>query len=607
MSGSLYKATMTEEIALQTFLEKGFRSSIMDVQKLYLSIPNRTKFFVPDKDKAIIQVVNPKRHKSKQSKRFNYRIRLYWHYKYCEDHNGQTFYYTLTYNDAHCPQYMGHNCFDFSDIAWFLNGGFKKQLERKYGTDLKYFVGAELGEGAGSRGMENNPHYHILFFLEPSKKDDAPVYKKISPLEFRHLVRTYWQGFDESVTGYNDYRSARFGIAKEGLNDGLVTSFAACTYCAKYVTKDLAIKQMEEQVIPKIEKSLQWMLDLNDERVKRSFYEDWILPETGFYLDDLSDFWKLDFFRITQNFEDGFWIGQESFVTEFYQIYKNWVYERYVEKVRKEVNDFKNRFSQRVRISNGIGDYALEFITNKMEPTITIPDEGQQFITVAPTLYYYRKLFTDVIKIMESDGTRYVRLLNHDGVNYKVNKLQSQIDKVYNETLSLLQSLTKDVYDNVLASPINKNVRLSFNDLYKTIENDGKQLSEIVSEYAVYKLVYEGRFYKAETDRYGFAVYPDLFNYVEDYRRFITPSYYVSRYDGASCRYMLSGGCQDYLPYSSHTRFFCYMRYFDCFTLFRDYFANQADIEAEETWKQNEKIRKFHKRAELKQFYKQFK
>ncbi len=63
-------------------------------------------------------------------------------------------------------------------------------LLRKYGTTFKYFVGAQLGDGKGERGFHNNPHYHVLFFLENANNDKFP-YKKIDPKDFRHLVRMY--------------------------------------------------------------------------------------------------------------------------------------------------------------------------------------------------------------------------------------------------------------------------------------------------------------------------------------------------------------------------------------------------------------------------------
>lgn len=191
--------------------------------KKVLTLKNRTCYFNPDTSRIRIRVSSPYSYQYKEFKIESYESRLYWQFKYCEDHLGQTFFYTLTYNDNAIPRPYGFNCFDYEDLRDLLTGGFRKQLLRKYGTTFKYFVGAELGDGKGSRGMHNNPHYHVLFFLIDACDQRFP-YKVISPKDFRHLVKLYWQGFDEDVDGfdgdgvfgfterYNAYRYGRDNI-----------------------------------------------------------------------------------------------------------------------------------------------------------------------------------------------------------------------------------------------------------------------------------------------------------------------------------------------------------------------------------------------------------
>lgn len=210
-------------------------------------LKNRTKYFNPKTNRTYVEFSSPDSYQSRQMKIEGYETRLYWQFRYCEDNNGQTFFYTLTYNDANMPKRYGINCFDYEDLRDLLTGGFRKKLLRKYGTTFKYFIGAELGDGKGSRGMHNNPHYHILFFLEPAHIERFP-YTKISPTDFRHLVRLYWQGFDEDVDGFRDYNEAKYGIAKEGDKIGKVTDFRAMSYCAKYVCKDAKLKMHESEV-----------------------------------------------------------------------------------------------------------------------------------------------------------------------------------------------------------------------------------------------------------------------------------------------------------------------------------------------------------------------
>ena len=159
-------------------------------KKKSITLRNRTNYFNPDTTRVKVHFSSPDSYQSRQQKIEGYENRLYWQFKYCDEHNGQTFFYTLTYNDKSIPNAYGFHCFDYEHLRDLLTGGLRKQLLRKYGTKFKYFIGAELGDGKGSRGMHNNPHYHVLFFLESADNPKHP-YKVISPKDFRHFIRMY--------------------------------------------------------------------------------------------------------------------------------------------------------------------------------------------------------------------------------------------------------------------------------------------------------------------------------------------------------------------------------------------------------------------------------
>lgn len=148
-------------------------------EKKSIRLKNNTKHFNPHICRTHNRFASPVSYQSRSIKIEGYETRLYWQYRYCDEHSGQTFFYTLTYNDNAIPTYMGQNCFDYEDLRDLLTGGFRKYLLRHYGTTFKYFIGAELGDGKGERGMHNNPHYHVLFFLEPADNPRYP-YEKIS-------------------------------------------------------------------------------------------------------------------------------------------------------------------------------------------------------------------------------------------------------------------------------------------------------------------------------------------------------------------------------------------------------------------------------------------
>ena len=479
----------------------------MSYTRKSIRLKNRTNYFSPEVSKSHNSFSSPNSYQSKSIKIEGYESRLYWEFRYCDEHSGQTFFYTFTYNDKSIPVFDGQNVFNYDDLRYLLNGGLKKILLRKYGTNFKYFVGAELGEGEGSRGYHNNPHYHILFFLRPADDSRYP-YKPISAYEFRHLCRMYWQGFDEAE-GKVDYRTAKFGIAREGQNLGKVIDFRAISYVAKYVCKDAYLKSMEK--------------------------------------------------------------GLEG----------------------EDLKEFRNKYSNKCRVSQGVGDYALQFIKDELNPTIQVPSK-KGWKNRPISMYYYRKLYTKVVKDAKGQP---IRILNERGIKYKCSKLQDCIDKVAQQAEAYYSVMDKEVYNKILYNI--KNERTSFNLTYdnfiKSINNNKK----IFNDYAKFKCVYEDRFFKYNGE---VCDIPRL-DCVADYKRFITPvmdkvSYCPNRLD-----LFLESGTEGYLSYSLHPYFLPNIHLFGMLDTITDYFFAETDKQMEEEAEERRRVRKFHKQREVKDFY----
>lgn len=183
-------------------------------------IPNPTKYFDPARSKDFLKVPDSNSFYAKRSKIEDYETRLYYEFLDTKRKGGQTFFYTLTYNNKSLPRFHGYPCFNYADLRYLTTGGFVKKLERDYNYKLRYCITCELGEGQGKRGYHNNPHYHCLFFLTPISYPAVPI----KATAFRSLVREYWQGAE-----YIRYEKAKFGICKPGKFDlGEVNSFRAC-------------------------------------------------------------------------------------------------------------------------------------------------------------------------------------------------------------------------------------------------------------------------------------------------------------------------------------------------------------------------------------------
>lgn len=595
--------------------------------KKSLRIVNRTKYFIPGKDKTHVTFSSPNTYQSRQIKIEGYESRLYWQFRYCQDHDGQSYFYTLTYNDLHMPKHYGINCFDYEDLRNLLCGGFRKKLLRKYGTYFKYFVGAELGDGKGERGMHNNPHYHIIFFLENANDIRYP-YVKISPEDFRYLVKTYWQGFDENRDGFRDYNEARYGIAREGENCGLITDFRACMYCAKYVCKDVKLKQHEDEVIKKLRfenhkkyykseityemyfKTRIYELyntPLNAKHTKWSFSDKELIKELNpdapievQYELDLGTFnlkeMALSFTPYVPAILSKYdlWEDYYKFVNEFVDI-----------KVHEGLTEWRNRYCNKCRISQGLGDYALEFIQDKMNPYVQVPNAKKGMKNRPIGMYYYRKLYTDVIKDKKGN---YMRVLNDLGIEFKVSRLSKQMKKMADKASSYLQLMltNEELFEKMRQSDINTNVTYHFSSFKREINKLKENTNIILQKYAEYKLVYEDRYFEFKsTGLDNGNSFPDI-NVFDDYRKFLVPSVYsISRSD-IRLSLFLEDDNKDYLPYYTHPYFLRYRGIFDVLDMCTDYFFVQGDNKAQKEAEERAEVKRFHNKIKVQEFYKNF-
>lgn len=598
-----------------------------------LKLKNNTKYFSPDTSRAYVRFGSPLSYESRKIKIEGYEARLYWQFRYCEDNNGQAFFYTLTYNDKSMPKYMNNNVFDYEDLRDLLTGGFYQNLRRNYGTKFKYFVGAELGDGKGKRGIHNNPHYHIIFFLEP---DDNPLhsYEKISPEEFRHLVKIYWQGFDETREGYRDYNQAKYGIAKEGENCGLVTDYRACCYCAKYVTKDVKLKRFEHIV----ERNLRYMFTRQYKGSVKSydeFYDEYIEKRYNIPLDAMNTTYQWKWYELVRRFLGENWFSFEDEIgieplkegrsfdimtvikkLDIYEDYCSFCRKKVDDKVRLGLNTYRNRYCNKCRISQGVGSYALNFIDDYFHPTVQVPSK-KGFKNRPLPLYLYRKLYTEVVhptKVTHR-GTikRYapVRVLNDLGIEYKVSRLDEQIEKLKDNARGYYNIIinNEDLFERIRESDINTEVLMHYSDFLKEIKyllEEDNNIDKLLQRYAEFKFIYEDRFLPFQIDGHCSSSHFPTIDIYSDYRRFITPTVFSVTRSDLRLEEFLESNCSNYLPYYSHPYFLRYVSIFSVFDMCSDYFFVQGDNKAQREAEEKAEIKRFHDRLKLKQFYADF-
>lgn len=577
---------------------------------LPIKLVNNTNYFCPAKTKVNLSVANPASFKFNLNKQEGYKSRLYYEFDYCEKHDGQTFFFTFTYNDAHIPSYEGIPCFDYKDLTNLLNGGLKQKLKRDFGTKFKYFVGAELGDGKGKRGLENNPHYHILFFLRPDDGKDALPYKKISRLEFRSLCRKYWQGFDQDVDGYHDFRTYGKGIVKEGKFDlGQVTDFRAINYVSKYVTKDTILQKREVDLMKLLFKRYFDQL-YKEDFVRNNFFVAEVLPRFGVKFDDLPTkedwfFYIADTIRyIAPRVFDIAGITSNNYLDFFDSIIKeaclvsdfnDFVSVQAQSLVDDDIRIYRNRYCNKCRISQGVGISAIDDMDYD-NPSVKIPSKDG-FVTKPINLYYYRKLFYDVRK--DAVGNN-IYVLNKKGIEMKVRSLPSAIDSLAAKCDSYLKILNKDLFDKVVSSDLNHNFDYDF----EYLESSGVLYNPNISKlYATYKLVYEGRYFRPNSITADSISSEPRLDTMADYLFFITPSFGEVDYHCGASRSFFENDCEGYISFSSHPVFYPYMRFFALFDLLFDYFFVNKDTCFRQKSDEIRKVKKFHDKLQLHTYF----
>ena len=275
------------------------------------------------------------------------------------------------------------------------------------------------------------------------------------------------------------------------------------------------------------------------------------------------------------------------------------------EKVHVALVEYRNRYCNKCRISHGVGDYALEFIEDKMDPYIKIPSK-KGFKNRPINMYYYRKLYTEVHK---DDTGSNIRVLNQLGIDYKVNRLSSQIQKMSDKVSTYLNLLTPKLFEKMKNSDINTEVFFTYDEYKRELNRllSKSSIKNILQKYAEYKLVYEDRYFKIDENRDGeFGCFPDI-DVSGDYRRFLSPAFFsVSRNDIALISF-LEELREDWIPYYSHPYFLRYLRIFAVLDLCADYFFIQADDKNQAEAEEKAAIKRFHDKGKLIDFYSRFK
>lgn len=497
-------------------------------------ITNRTNHFKVG-DRVYQDVLLPGTHRYIRTKTQAYETRLYYEFTYTTALKGFTAFLTLTYNNRMLPRYQGIPCFDVEDLRWLLHGKFYDRI-RSLGWTFKYFVSCELGEGKGVRGYRQNPHYHVLLFLRPYEKSKVKV-QNISANDIYNLVTYYWHGVNKRGDLLSNKKS-NYGIVRAGKFGVEVNSYRPLQYCAKYVCKDIRMYDLEARVRSQLEKNL-----VNEFSSDPCNYSDYMA------------YCGTDVFTLPVNF---------SCDPDFRTYCATHLIK---DELDHRMRLFRNRYSDKVRVSHGVGISGLDSI-DPMDPSLMFPDKKKIFVRRPISLFYYRKLYNDIVKD-EKGNNRYI--LNSTGIKYKSSILDKSIYRHFCDTRQLLNLV------------LNSKDRLPFvsDDILNVPDN-------ILLKYSIYSIVYKYRFYVDSSN-----TPPDI-NIHSDYLSFLAPSIGGNSYFEKACYFIKEHGYPYMHWYYQHPFFSEYSELFDYLDSLADYIDKENDDKYLSDYIENERIRKLH-------------
>lgn len=430
-------------------LEELFMNKTSKINTTF-NVPNRT-YFYGNHTKLSNVVACPDSFSAYQQRRKDVFLRLHSQHKATLQQNGYSLFYTFTYSELRIPKFLGVNVHDYNDIRWlFVSSGFINCLLRNFNTRLKYCLTSEFGEGKGKRGWHNNPHYHCILFLTPVD----PSQPIISPLNFRTLIKSYWQGVKQSVLDkakvekrgilYHeriqpdniewDKEKMCKGYAQEGDKLGVVNSVNGLAYVVKYVTKDSSTRDVESAIPYAINEYLrygvkdsQFMNDAIDNFVC-CMSDDFSIPKEEYLLYGA----------------DVIYVHQKEW-NKFFKEYKSLLYAKYM-------REYNVRHKVRFRASQGLGyDVFTSADFDKENATINTfrRDSQGNFIPFKEKIcgQLYRQWFYKVEKHKVWSNTQNKEIIenfyrpNGNLIDYKL--------RHYDDTLSKVNQMFTDTWNDM--------------------------------------------------------------------------------------------------------------------------------------------------------------
>lgn len=451
-----------------------------------------------------VRVSNPALYLSQLDRQRGFLMRNKYELKYCKLKGGVCYFVTFTYNDSSMLRFDGCNYINNISFRKLLVNHLYKVVSRKYGCFVRHFSVCELGEGKGSRGAGNNPHFHVLFYVYPGKD-----FKSLpSANQFIADCRSFWCGPDYSSKHPSQYTYGIVSYSRKHSPE--VKHEGALIYVCKYVCKDSNFKQQSRQLYCKIFDRLQYCLDFSEGYDSRLAYPDCNLTLSDFHAQMTKIFMR--------SFDSSSIVAYlDALFAYFYSPLAN----QDIHYLAKYAFRFlRTKMLPKVFISNGLGLYGLDFVKDWNNPKLPISVNKKIKYFPIP-LYLYRKKFCDVQKYCIVPGvfnTRYVPNrealdrfhFNFDYFRQRINSNVERLSNLFRDNVTLHISDINHFLSGIDIKPLVK----SDLDLHSISE-------DILYKYAVYMLVYFGR--SASVPRVNLLSLDEMFSSAfSDYQNFIS-------------------------------------------------------------------------------------
>lgn len=501
------------------------------------------------------------------SRQRGFQMRLHYEYEYTKLCNGKCYFITLTFNDNALLKVFGQNWCNNVTFRQLMINKVYKTLLRRYNCSCRYFCVGELGEGKGSRGVGNNPHFHCLFFVylnapltlkrvyKNTKRvnvfDGVHVGRIPNSDEFMAIVSDYWRG------SCRNPQDAPFGICSYSQGRPEILGDGAFNYVVKYCIKDSCYKDKYNVLYNKVYTYLTTMFDWSSKCV----YD------------------KYDFLDDFRAFSDSFKFSFDNAlsITSYIDCLCHYLFDRgYVGSLgllsllcKKICLRLSKHLLPVVHISNGLGLYGIDFVTDWTNPKLPLQTAKGPLKMPIP-LYFYRKKFCNT-EYYVRNGRKNVRYVKNAFFEDTMNHYE-----VFNERIN---RSFRNLYSQIMP-----NEHLSNDKIYQFLSSIGVSyfrtpcsISDLsksdLLHFVIYNSVYFGRIASVSFcyfDNPRYIAYNDLL-----------------RFQQSDKEYTISNvPFTDYVPFNS--AFSDLIPQFQCiynFLLYLNYFKDYDKVQKCDSWR----------------------